>query len=83
MIEFLKSLNPIYSWGYQFWSGIGGAIVGPALLGLVIYLTPDVCEQIGCYRRARIAHLESGLKLCRRHVPEEKLEAVEREVLNS
>lgn len=65
----LDWLDPIHGVGYQFWSGVGGALVAPVLLGVLIYLTPDVCEQIGCYRRATEANLESGLKLCRRHLP--------------
>lgn len=69
MHTLLTWLDPIHSVGYQFWSGIGGAIIGPALLGLVIYVSPDRCEQIGCYRRAREKHLESGLSLCERHLP--------------
>lgn len=65
MIEpHLDWLDPIHGVGYQFWSGIGGS----AFLAALIYFTPDICEQLGCYRLARELDLDSGAKLCRKHL---------------
>ena len=59
-------LDPIHGVGYQFWSGIGGAVFIP----VVIYLTADTrCEQVGCLRKARQLDLGSGAKLCHKHLP--------------
>lgn len=66
----MGSLDPLSGAGYQFWSGIGGALVAPALIGLLIYLTPTRCQQLGCRRRA-VAVSTAGAPFCRRHLPSE------------
>lgn len=63
-------LDPLHSDGYQFWSGIGGALVAPGLIGLIIYLTPTRCQQLGCRRRA-VAVTPAGAPFCRRHLPDD------------
>lgn len=63
-------LNPLTGQGYAFWSGIGGALVGPALLGALIYVTPTRCKQIGCLRRA-VAVTAAGAPFCRKHLPDD------------
>ena len=63
-------LNPLWGASYQFWSGIGGALVAPGLIGLVIYITPTRCQQLGCRRRAS-AVTAAGAPFCSRQLPEE------------
>jgi hypothetical protein len=69
-------LDPIHGVGYQWWSGFGGALVAPALIGLVIYVTPTRCSQLGCRRRA-IAVSEAGAPFCRKHIPDKILDSVD------
>ena len=62
-------LDPIHGAGYQFWSGIGGALIAPALIGLLIYATPTRCKQIGCLRKAKMI-TTGGVAFCHKHLPD-------------
>lgn len=63
-------LDPLHGVGYQFWSGAGGALVAPAIIAALLYLTPTRCSQLGCRKRAR-AVSAAGAPFCERHLPED------------
>lgn len=62
-------LDPIHGVGYQFWSGIGGAVFLGLLLAAWGWLTPTRCSQLGCRRRATALHPQHGEPVCVRHMP--------------
>lgn len=64
-------IDPLHGDGYQLWSGIGGAILAPILIGagyrLGLHLTPTRCEEIGCRRRAVTRNSLHGYPVCSEH----------------
>lgn len=60
-------LDPLHGDGYQFWSGIGGNLF-PLWIGLMIYLAPSRCQEIGCRHKAIKRHPMHGYPVCKRHV---------------
>lgn len=63
----LRWLDPLHGPGYQFWSGIGSSLA-PAAVGVLIYLAPTRCHELGCHRRAQAASPSNGFYYCRRHL---------------
>lgn len=63
-------LDPLHGDGYQFWSGIGGAMVMPLVYSAAVWAWPTRCAQLGCFRRAR-AVTSAGVPFCRGHLPEQ------------
>lgn len=60
--------DPLHGDGYQFWSGIGAALVVPLGVGALVWLWPTRCQEIGCYRRARKRHALHGQPVCEKHL---------------
>lgn len=68
-------LDPLHGDGYQWWSGLGGSLVAPVLISLVVWLYPTRCSQLGCRRKARGVSA-AGAPFCARHLPEVRDEGV-------
>lgn len=64
----LNFLDPLHGDSYQFWSGVGGAIL-PLWIASMLYLAPTRCQQLGCRRKAIELHPENGKPMCGRHMP--------------
>lgn len=66
-------LHPLHGAGYQFWSGIGGAIAGgiivAALVGVAVWFWPTRCAELRCHRKATVLHPQHGRPVCPRHMP--------------
>lgn len=62
-------MNPLHGDGYQFWSGLGGALVAPILIGAAVWLWPTRCQELGCRRRAIRRHPQGGYPACAKHLP--------------
>lgn len=64
-------LDPLHGDGYQFWSGIGGALIAPGLVYLAArmgaFVMPTRCQQIGCRRTAKGVS-DAGVPFCARHL---------------
>lgn len=65
--------HPLHGEGYQFWSGIGGAIVGgaivAALAGAAVWFWPTRCSELHCRHSADALHPQHGRPVCSRHMP--------------
>jgi hypothetical protein len=61
--------DPIHGVGYQWWSGLGGAVALGVVLRVTAWLLPTRCAQLGCRRRARAVTV-AGVPFCTRHLPE-------------
>lgn len=62
-------LDPIHGVGYQFWSGIGGAVALGLAAAVWSWARPERCSQLGCRRRAVTLHPQHGQPVCPRHLP--------------
>lgn len=66
-------MNPLHGDGYQFWSGIGGVLVGSVVLPITVavlyWLRPTRCEELGCRRKAVRRHSQHGYPVCEKHLP--------------
>lgn len=62
------AMHPLSGAGYQFWSGVGGALAVPVVIGGLVWVWPTRCQELGCYRRARRRHPGHGLPVCARHL---------------
>jgi hypothetical protein len=68
-VSVLDLLDPLHGDGYQFWSGIGAALLAPALVGGAVWFWPKRCSELNCRRRATILHPQHGRPVCSRHLP--------------
>lgn len=62
-------IDPLHGDGYQFWSGIGGAVLIPLVYRAASWLSPPRCSELGCHRIARRKHPLHGDPVCERHLP--------------
>lgn len=66
-------LHPLTGDGYQFWSGIGGSIVGGIIVALLaavaVWFWPTRCAELNCHRRATTLHPAHGRPVCTKHLP--------------
>lgn len=62
-------LDPLHGDGYQFWSGIGSALVMPLAVAAAVWLWPTRCSYLNCRRRATTLHPQHGNPVCVRHLP--------------
>lgn len=62
-------LDPIHGVGYQFWSGIGGAVVVGLAWSAWNWIAPTRCTELHCRRRAVKVHPQHGQPVCEKHLP--------------
>lgn len=67
------ALHPLHGDGYQFWSGLGGVLVGTVLWSIAVagavWFWPTRCSELNCRRRASKLHPQHGRPVCVRHLP--------------
>ena len=63
-------LEPLWGWGYQFWSGIGSDFSELALIsGIFMLWKKHNCHELRCLRLAWHPD-DSGHPVCKKHHPD-------------